>query len=182
MRVVVMVDAISLRVGRCRIAPEDLFQIFREVLLPGQPGYCAKDTRGGLYTMWKLSPRHSPGTCRPSELSSALQSFVVDLLRHICIWPLGLKPSCFLSNTAPAGIWFQQNLIADFQFSTLLHQQWYCSQILAEPDLDLGCSFYCSGHYRSATTGHWVGQLVSHKAPSGVLEVPVWVMGILQCK
>lgn len=98
MRVVVMVDAISLRVGRCRIAPEDLFQIFREVLLPGQPGYCAKDTRGGLYTMWKLSPRHSPGTCRPSELSSALQSFVVDLLRHICTWPLGLKPSCFLSN------------------------------------------------------------------------------------
>lgn len=134
--------------------PKDLFQIFRKRFcsLGSIPGHCAKDTRGALYTMWKPSPRHSPGTCRPPELSSALQSISMDLLRHM---HMAFRSEAFLFP--------QQSLLllesgsnkthslTFVTFSTLLHQQWHCSQFFAEPTPDLGCSFCSSGHYRSVT-------------------------------
>ena len=70
---------------KMQIAPEDLQTSLRKRFhSPGtQPGQYAKDTRGALYASCKSSPRHSPGTCRPPELSSALLSIAVDLLRHM---------------------------------------------------------------------------------------------------
>lgn len=125
MRLVVAVDVISLRVGRWRLPKKNFFRYLERGFcsLGGMLGHCAKDTRGALYSMWKPSPRHSPGTCRPPELSSALQTIAVDLLRHM-----------HMALRSEALLFLQQSLLllaSDsnkthpltlVSFSTLLHQ------------------------------------------------------------
>lgn len=56
---------------KVQIAPGDLPHTLRKRFhFPGtEPGQCAKDTRGALYASHKSSPRHSPGSCRPPQLS-----------------------------------------------------------------------------------------------------------------
>lgn len=66
-----------------QIAPEDFLQTFRKGFhsLGTEPGQCTKDARGAFYASCKSSPRHTPGMCRPPQLSSALLSIAADLLR-----------------------------------------------------------------------------------------------------
>lgn len=151
--------------GKTQIGPEELSHIFRKRFcsLGSMPGHCSKDTRGALYTTWKPPPRHSPGTCWPPELSSALQSIAVDLLRdmHMAFSSgalLSPQQSLLLLESGS-----NKNYSLTFMsLSTLLHQQWHCSQFLAEPTPDAGCSFYSSGHYRSVTS--WTLSRATHES------------------
>lgn len=60
----------QLQDGKVQIAPGDLQTLRKRFHFPGTaPGQCAKDTRGALYASCKSSPRHSPGSCRPPQLS-----------------------------------------------------------------------------------------------------------------
>lgn len=138
---------------KMQIAPEDLQTLRKRFHSPGtQPGQYAKDSRGALYASCKSSPRHSPGTCRPPELSSALLSIAVDLLRHM---HMAFRSAALLlpqqSLLLLASGSFTTHSLPFVSSSVLLHQPWHSSQLLAEPPPDPGCPPCCSGHYRGAT-------------------------------
>lgn len=137
-----------------QIAPEDLLQTFRKRFrsLGTEPGQYPKDTTGAFYASCKSSPRHSPGTCRPPQLSSALLPIAVDLLRymHMAFRSAALllpQQSLFLLASSS----FTTHSLLFVPSSTLLHQPWYSSQLLAEPPPDPGCPPCSSGHYRGVT-------------------------------
>lgn len=140
--------------AKMQIAPEDHLQTFRKRFCsPGtEPGQYAKDTRRTLYASCKSSPRHSPGTCRPPQLSPALLCIAVDLLRHMDV-PFRsaalLLPQQSLLLLASGS--FTTHSLPFVSSSTLLHQLWHSSQLLAGPPPDSGCPPCSSGHYRGVT-------------------------------
>lgn len=182
-RVVVMVDVISLRVGRCRLPQKTFFRYLEIGFAPW--AVCQATVPKTPEEL--LIPRESllPGTVLgPADPQSWAQPFSPSLWTYsgICTWPLGLEALLFSQQSLLllASGSYKTHSLTFVSFSTLLHQQWHGSQFFAGPAPDPGCFFCSSGHYRSVT--NWVGQLLSHMAPSGDPEVPVWVMGTLQSK
>lgn len=180
-RVVVGVDVISLRVRRCRIAPEDLFQIFTK-------RFCSLGTVSKIpEELFILCESLLPGTVLgPADPQSWALPFSPSVWTYssMCTWSLGLKPSCFPSNhcscwhpapTKPIP-WllchFLHFCISNGMAASSLQSQPQTLDVPSVPQAIIEVS----------PTGHWVGQLVSHTAPSRDSEVPVSVMSTLQSK
>lgn len=183
MRVVVMVDVISPRVGRHRLLQKTFFRYLERGFAPW--AVCLATVSK---TPEKLFIPHEsllPGTVlQPTDPQSWAQPFSPWLWTYSGTWPLGLKPSCFPSNHCS---WWHLVPTKPIPWP-LCHFPHYCisngtaARSLRSQPQTLDVPSVPQAIIEVSSDGHWVGQLTSHTAPSGAPKVPVWLMGTLQCK